>query len=272
MLAPVVFVVVASAAGCLSPEDPDAPSEGRTYPIASAVHGPHGVESPATAFPGGPPVFQQRIVDDRGANEPTLAISPTGTVFFAAFDHGSPTGGLSSYIYRTADGQAWQDISPTLAGIPYSERGGDALAHVDPSTGRLYFVVYTDTCLTVSFSDDEGSTWIPTRVCDPAGFTDHPVIFSGPAPASTESFFPSATYLCYNTATIGRCQRSVDGGMLWTVVGHPFTGIAACQAPPGIFPWAFGFGATGDDGTVYLPAGICGEPWVSVSHDHGETW
>jgi hypothetical protein len=35
---------------------------------------------------------------------------------------------------------------------------------------------------------------------------------------------------------------------------------------------AIGHGYVGPDGTVYIPKGFCGQPWIAVSHNEGATW
>jgi hypothetical protein len=41
---------------------------------------------------------------------------------------------------------------------------------------------------------------------------------------------------------------------------------------PGACNTAAGHSSVGPDGTVYVPAGWCGQPWLAISHDEGQTW
>jgi hypothetical protein len=87
--------------------------------------------------------------------------------------------------------------------------------------------------------------------------------------------YKNIVYYCWNDVGSSSCSRSLDGGLNFSPTGTP--------AYPGVDPDAggqgnpqcgglHGHGYVGRDGTVYLPKGHCGQPWLSISKDEGATW
>ncbi|HEU4480606.1 MAG TPA: sialidase family protein, partial [Actinomycetota bacterium] len=100
---------------------------------------------------------------------------------------------------------------------------------------------------------------------------DHHTLFGGPPVSSPTVGYPNILYYCWNDVATSSCQKSLDGGLTFTATGTP--------AFPGADPDAGGFcgglhghGFVGPDGTVYIPKGHCGQPWLSYSKDEGRTW
>jgi hypothetical protein len=73
------------------------------------------------------------------------------------------------------------------------------------------------------------------------------------------------------------CVKSLDGGDAFMLTGTPAYGPnpdadTGTFGIPGVCDGATGHGAVGPDGTVYLPRGWCGQPFLAMSKDEGMTW
>ncbi len=89
---------------------------------------------------------------------------------------------------------------------------------------------------------------------------------------------PNAVYLCSigggalaGTSIAEVCSKSLDGGNTFAPTGAPAFG----HIPPGAVGGCFsgnGHEFVGADGTLYLPRGHCGQPWLAISQAEGATW
>lgn len=210
-----------------------------------------------------------------GGWEPTLGMNVRGTIFYNARNTNADPG-----VVRSRDnGKTWEEIPP-----PSHEVSLDPFIWVDPSTGWLFDsdIEATVTCSTTSVSNDEGDTWTDARVC---GHADYQKIFGGPPPKDGEkpTGYPNVVYFCAITGgegagsqTFNQCSKTLDGGKSWAFTGEPSYPLRT--APPGSPPDATNCdgaappGTVGADGTVYLPRGWCGEPYIAISHDEGDSW
>lgn len=243
---------------------------------------------PADAYPGEVPAFDIVKTSDRISGEPTIGVSRTGAVFYPAIDFDA-VGGLpmTRYMRSTDGGETWEDVSPQMAGVETHPTTFDPYVYVDPTTGRVYALDMGPhvACNKVSWSDDDGETWV-TRdgACIP-GANDHPSLWAGPAtPLTNTAVYPNQLYLCTNQITDSLCYQSSNGGLDWFVAtpsylgydphrlevdptdpeGTVFSGLCGGLHGHGHTSWA--------DGTVYLGRDWCGEPSVAVSRDGGLTW
>jgi hypothetical protein len=233
------------------------------------------------------------------AIEPSLGITPSGEIFvntlspFVVVE--TPVRRItpqSGAVSRSVDGgRSWQEVSPRVADRKtHTFPTQDPYLYVDPATGRIFQSDLRPpaNCSDLSFSDDLGETWTNTVVgCDQ---TDHQNIFAGPPPPNgpQPSGYPNIVYYCavnggiqadFSTATT--CSRSTDGGRTFVLTGEPAyvdkTGQAGGEKPeylgiPGHCSGATGHGFAAPDGTVYLPRGHCGQPFLAISRDAGATW
>jgi hypothetical protein len=211
--------------------------------------------------------------------EPTIGVDDKGRIFYQA-RHAT----LEPHVVRsTNEGHTWKIVSPMLAGQPVQPISLDPLLHLDKDTGRVWTnnIPPTLTCQPISFTDDAGETWTNTGIC---GHFDHQTIFSGPPPEDGDQpiGYPNVVYYCAinlvmlsGTSTATTCGRSLDGGLTWIHTGEPAYLTPLSGAEQDGLPWcdgAVGHGFVGDDGTVYLPRGWCGQPFLSYSKDEGLTW
>jgi PA domain-containing protein len=241
-----------------------------------------------TAF-NGPALAAAIFPVGREAAEPTLGVNRNGTAFYAAATFDTAVGVLPrTLVMRSRDGgRSWQSISPELPEPLRSEPpvNGDPMVYVEEDTGRVFSLdTYDADCMWLLFTDDEGGTWNRNPVvCDvtPA-VTDHQTIFAGPPPPGMETLgllFPEIVYTCYNTVASTNCLRSLDGGLTWTKAGFAYTGVEPDNDGPGPHEGVPGLCGgltahlrTDSAGRVFLPAGRCGLPSISISQDAGMTW
>jgi hypothetical protein len=210
--------------------------------------------------------------------EPTIGVDDKGRIFYQARN-----ASLEPHVMRSTDeGNTWENVSPMIGPAPAQPISLDPMLYLDKDTGRVFTnnIPPDITCQPISFSDDAGETWTTTAIC---GHFDHQNIFTGPPPKGGDQpiGYPNVVYYCAinlvmlsGTSTATTCGRSLDGGLTWLHTGEPayLTPLGASQ---GGLPWcdgAVGHGFVGDDGTVYLPRGWCGQPFLSISHNEGLTW
>lgn len=243
------------------------PVRAESGPLA-ATHLPGGVE--AGSGKGSPRLFRTGI----GAGEPTLGVTRDSTIFFQALA-GSPQ------VLATGDGgKKWRDVSPKLGSMDRHPQSLDPFLYVDPWTDRVYTFDFFFGCSLLSFSDDGGESW--TTSLGGCGLQDHQNLFSAPPVLSPATVYPNVVYACstqagatiYSVAT--QCEKSLDGGLSFVPTGAPpFVTEQHPENDLGIDGYchgAMGHGFGGPDGTIYIPKGLCGQPWLAISKDEGATW
>ena len=275
------------------------PGYGHVHPMMSgAMRAPHGVwhdgVSPdptgragagglAVAHRvGGVPIRSSAVIANGpkarmfrtgySAWEPTLGVTKKG-VFF------NPSGGDAYLVARSTDGgKSWKEV---FGGHVFS---ADPYMFVDQDTDRIFINDYAIPCHLVSFSDDNGKSWTtaPPAGCYDNG--DHQTLFAGPPPegGSEPSDYKNIVYLCAigggasAASAASWCSKSLDGGMTFVPTGEPaYTDdprYAGDAGLPGGCNGANAHGFVGEDGTVYLPRGWCGQPWLAISDNEGTSW
>ena len=208
------------------------------------------------------------------AGEPTLGITKDGTIFYQALDGGP-------LVIKSDDGgRKWKDVSPDLGGRKRHPESLDPFLYVDQDTDRVFTYDFLFGCSEISFSDDEGKSWTTSTLN--CGLQDHQNLFAGPPVTSPTVGYPNIVYTCSTQggATIyslaAQCLKSLDGGLTWSPTGAPaFVTDMQEENDLGVQGYchgAVGHGYVGPDGTVYVPKGLCGQPWLAISHDEGLTW
>lgn len=215
--------------------------------------------------------------------EPTIGVDPkTGTVFFYPVWDDCALCSDPQLARSQDDGATWELVSPTLGGQTTHPVTLDPYLYLDPATGRVFVDDLVQFCSVISWTDDLGATWDHTPVggCMEA---DHQTLFAGPPVISPTLAYPNVVYRCaantvatHSSSTTTTCQRSIDGGRSWLPPGAPAFGPrpdgTSSYGLPATCTGLVGHGAVGPDGTVYLPKGWCGEPWLAISRDEGLTW
>jgi hypothetical protein len=204
--------------------------------------------------------------------EPTMGVTKKGVFFNALGENGSRV------IRSTDRGKSWKQV--------FDEHifTADPYMFVDQDTDRIFTNDYVPPCHLVSFSDDEGKTWTSGAPAGCYDNADHQTLFAGPPPegGAEPSDYPNVVYLCAigggasAASVISSCSKSLDGGATFIPTGAPAFYDDPTQSGdfgvPGLCNGANAHGFAGSDGTVYLPRGWCGQPWLAISKDEGTTW
>jgi hypothetical protein len=242
--------------------------------------------------------------------ESAVAVTNSGAVFyapavqaFAGVQAQYFLGGNSAFARTTDLGRSWSFVDPKgpstigiqVPGTPLDRFAGslgypawdqiDDKFYADRLTGRLF---WTDPDLpseAVLWTDDDGASW---------GYSELPIGFGGewtqvttarPRQSAT-SGYPEVVYACGEYDSIGRdfttalegdlCQKSLDGGRSWIVIGQGFFGSPIAAHPqcggqtehPNFSPWA----APDPQGRLYELLFCAGSTYMIRSYDEGATW
>lgn len=267
-------------------------------PSHSAWIDHHSAASPASEMPPFASHYEAPVRADRRPDgtasifrtgfpawEPTLGILD-GQILVSA--NGPSTGPgkemdpLEQIIIRSKDGgRAWESVYPKINRNNPHRESIDPYIHADPVGGGLFMVDLLGACSVLSRSDDVGTSWSSTTtVCGP-GPNDHPNLFSGPPVSSPLLGYEQIVYYCYNAFLASFCERSLDGGRTFLPPGAPIfetidptagAGTSTLGIDHFCFTPSVGHGTTDADGTVYVPRGHCGQPYLAISDDEGLTW
>lgn len=215
--------------------------------------------------------------------EPTLGVTDDGTVLYQGLSFSGPFGLPVPHVARSTDaGATWEHVSPAIESQQRHPVTLDPYIYTDKATDRTFTYDFQFGCSLISFTDDAGDSWTTTVLA--CGQNDHQTIFAGPPVLSPTSGYPNVVYYCainggaaVPPSTASGCSKSLDGGMSFVPTGSlPYvTNPQAGDGNLGIDGFcdgAHGHGFVGPDGTVYLPKGWCGQPWLAISKDEGATW
>lgn len=229
--------------------------------------------------------------DGTFSGEPTVGVSENGTVYLypAYVQHPGTSYTRSELAVSDDRGSTFHLVQITAGGVvPMHEVDLDPYMYVDPRTSRIFVDSNTTgNCSQLSFSGDGGKTW--TNTVDGCVTFDHENLFAGQAPPGgpQPAGYPDIVYRCsYSGGAFGTghttdaCEKTLDGGLLWASTGAPafvYDPTKAISNPDvSTTPYGcmdqLGHGVVGPDGTIYLPAGMCGVPEVAISHDEGASW
>jgi hypothetical protein len=283
-----LLLVSTALAGCLGAPQPAALDPSALPGAAAARNVVHLADRVLAELPAGavPTASAFRLLGHT-AGEPTLGITSTGTLFYAAIQfYDAPTGrSIRTDVMRSRDqGLTWADVSPHLpTGDNAPPTTGDPYIYVDPATDRVFnFDMFPGlTCGFLSWSDDEGDTWESNPIgCAHPPPWDHQTLVAGPPRAlATSPLYPNVVYHCINRITDSACARSLDGGHTFTTGTPAYLGVDLDDITPdslntgrGVCGGLHGHVVTAPDGTLYLPKDQCGRSSISVSTDDATTW
>ncbi len=210
------------------------------------------------------------------AFEPTMGIDSNANIFYQGA--GYIFGGSAPIVSVSHDGgRSWDEVTPQMHPHTF-----DPMLYVDTRTERVFTADLSGfECTTVSHSDDVGESWTTSEAC---GLSDHQNVFAGPPVTSSTVDYPNIVYMCAIDTGFGNpwsavtsCLKSLDGGLTWVRTGAPaYTADPRREdgnfGIPGFCDGDTGHGFVDSDGTVYLPRGWCGQPYLAISKNEGATW
>ncbi|MDQ3958389.1 MAG: glycoside hydrolase [Actinomycetota bacterium] len=211
------------------------------------------------------------------AGEPTVAHSEDGSVFFVGADIDTVGGRPNQVDVARSDdhGGTWTNISPKIGPENAHPITLDPYIWMDKDTGRLFTIDLTVACSLLSFTDDEGASWVTNPLACGRPVNDHQTLFGGPPATSTPVAYENVLYYCWNDVATSSCSKSINGGVTFQPTGSPaFQGVTTDdEGNRDVCGGLHGHGAVSPkDGTVFLPREYCGKPFVAISKDEGVTW
>jgi hypothetical protein len=200
----------------------------------------------------GTPTFRLSTPPASGP-ELNVGVAPDGHLFVGGWSDGGPS------IVKSADGGVtWTSIPPTQDDV-----SADRVLVVDHDTGR---VLVADTvlagCSVLSWTDDEGASWLRNVACG-GMVTDHEKVAFGHRTTladPTGALYPNVMYVCANGLVADECAISPDGGVTFTPGTLHGTNCAFQGAP-----------VADAAGTLYEGSYACGAN-LRYSTDNGLTW
>lgn len=219
---------------------------------------------------------------EHGAGEPSIGVDwATRRAFIQAGNHTLRVTFDDSVNPATA---FWEDKRS-----PFARVSLDPIGFVDDGhfggPNRLFTSQLNGVTSELSFSDDDGDTWLPTQGSGQPAGVDHQTVGGGPYAAPvpvTATSYPHAIYYCSQDIATAFCSRSDDGGLTFGpgVPIYTFTTVNGVDLPlaPGTCGGLHGHVRVSPDGTAYVPNEKCSDsqnvsrPGVAVSQDNGLSW
>ena len=205
-----------------------------------------------------------------------MGVGRDGTAFVAAAEAIDFSGELPAVdVMRSTDGgRRWTVVSPKAGDANVHAHTGDPYVFVDNhGEGSRVFTVDLQAyvCSLLSFSDDNGETWITNPLGCGRPYSDHQTVFSAPPVSSTTVAYPNVIYYCFQDVISSSCTKSLDGGVSFVPAGSvSFLGVE--EGTNELCGGLHGHGFGHSDGSIYIPKVHCGKPWLAISRDEGATW
>jgi hypothetical protein len=207
------------------------------------------------------------------SGEPTIGVANNGWVYTSAIQSNTRV-----VVMRSKNqGKTWEDVSPNIGGRNTHLLTLDPYTYVDnrlsdKDASRIYTIDLTVDCSIMSYSDDNGESWITNPLACGRPVNDHQTLFGGPPKTSAPVGFENLVYDCWNDVATSSCSKSTTGGVTWTPTGSPaFAGVDSSDGG-GFCGGLHGHGFVDSKGNVYLPRSYCGRPYLAISKDEGLTW
>ena len=272
-------VVTLTTAARPTPPPPSPPAPGAPTFVNYAA--PEDCTAPNTPPGCIQPALGSTTASTHGAGEPSIGVNwNTGKAFIEAGNHTLRVTFNDSVIPATA---FWEDQRSPLARVSL-----DPILFTDDGhfggTNRTFSSQLNGVTSELSFTDDDGNSWLPTQGSGQPAGVDHQSVGGGPyaVPAPSVNTYPHAIYYCSQDIVTAFCSRSDDGGLTFGP-GLPiyiFTTVSGVNRPvaPGTCGGLHGHVRVSPDGTAYVPNEKCmdangvSRPGVAVSADNGLTW
>ena len=219
---------------------------------------------------------------EHGAGEPSIGVDwKTGIAFIEAGNHTLRVTFNDTVSPATA---FWEDKRS-----PFARESLDPIMFDDDGhfggPNRLFSSQLNGVTSELSFTDDDGNTWLPTQGSGQPAGVDHQTVgggpYASPAPPTNVSY-PHAIYYCSQDIATAFCSRSDDGGLTFGpgIPIYTFTTVNGVDLPiaPGTCGGLHGHVRVSPDGTAYVPNENCMDangvhrPGVAVSTDNGLSW
>ena len=216
------------------------------------------------------------------AGEPSIGVDwKTGKAFIGAGNHTLRVTFDDSVSPATS---VWEDKRS-----PFARVSLDPILFTDDARmggpNRTFSSQLNGATSELSFTDDDGDTWLPTQGSGQPAGVDHQTVGGGPYAQPlppTATSYPHAIYYCSQDIATAFCSRSDDGGVTFGagIPIYTFTEINGVDVPiaPGSCGGLHGHVRVSPDGTVYVPNENCSDaagvsrPGVAVSIDNGLSW
>ncbi|MGH9971800.1 MAG: hypothetical protein ACREBG_28950 [Pyrinomonadaceae bacterium] len=171
----------------------------------------------------------------------------------------------------------WKDVTPLT-----SQESFDPILFSDHQTNRTFVshLLLLPGAGASSFTDDDGTNWIPSQGAGVGSGFDHQTLGGGPfhAPVPPLPGYRNAVYYCSQDIAFANCALSVDGGLTFGPAVPMYVLASPDTATIGQCAGLHGHVKVGPDGTVYVPNAACvgeanpNENGIALSEDNGTTW
>ncbi len=171
----------------------------------------------------------------------------------------------------------WKDVTPLT-----SQESFDPILFSDHQTNRTFVshLLLLPGAGASSFTDDDGTNWIPSQGAGVGSGFDHQTLGGGPfhAPVPPLPGYRNAVYYCAQDVAFANCALSVDGGLTFGPAIPMYVLASPNSEVVGQCAGLHGHVKVGPDGTVYVPNAACvgpinpNENGIALSEDNGTTW
>ena len=259
----------------------EAPLPGTTPPVTNPV-----VLPPAPIDNGPRPRYQSHTPNaaqfDAGMtknsqDEPNIGVNwSSGKVMLQALMQTLQVGFDDQACPQTPP-STWKDVTPIT-----SQESFDPILFSDHQTNRTFVshLLLLPGAGASSFTDDDGTNWIPSQGAGFGSGFDHQTMGGGPfhAPVPPLPGYRNAVYYCAQDIAFANCALSVDGGLTFGPAVPMYVLASPDTATVGQCAGLHGHVKVGPDGTVYVPNAACvgpvnpNENGIAVSENNGTTW
>ena len=228
------------------------------------------------------PAVDSTTSGQHDAGEPSIGVNwKTGKVFIQAGNH---TLRVTFNDAQKPASSVWEDKRS-----PFARLSLDPILFTDDGRlggpNRTFSSQLNGVTSELSFTDNDGDSWLPTQGSGQPAGVDHQTVgggpYASPSPA-TRTSYPHAIYYCSQDVVTAFCSRSDDGGLTFGpgIPIYTFASVNGIDKPiaPGTCGGLHGHVRVAPDGTVYVPNNDCFDnagverPGIAVSSDNGLSW